>query len=276
MLILCSGPDTYRAREKARDLVEAFRAKHDPRGMATDVIDGNGGIAPLLSRLAGASLFSPKKMIRADGCLAKMKIADVRALAAKLQSDKDSTIVVTVEDEVPNSKTLETLKTAPLFHYPFPFQQGAAFRAWVREQALRQGVAQDCADLIAEYTDGDSWFAVQELVKQAAHPQQPPNNRRLESENVFDVADAVLMERTGWRDRMDTLEYENAVSIFLSQARSYLRVRDGYVEGLHPYVAKKLSSLRVADAERRMSKILRAFVASRSSLASGNEMENLL
>jgi hypothetical protein len=34
MIIVCSGPDTYRAREKARELTAAFREKHDPQGLA--------------------------------------------------------------------------------------------------------------------------------------------------------------------------------------------------------------------------------------------------
>lgn len=273
MMIICSGPDTYRAREKARDLVAAFRTKHDPRGLSTEVVDGSEGISLLLSRLAGASLFSPKKFIRADGCLAKMKIADVRSLAARLEEDKDHTILLTVEEESPNAKTLEALKIAPLFHYPFVIQSGSAFRAWVRTQATRQGVSEKIADDIAEYTEGDSWFAIQELQKQAANPHEIALSTTRNIGSVFDVAEDVLAERQGWRGRLEALEDDNAVSIFLGQSRAYLRVRDGWSEGIHPYAAKKLGSLRVPDAEARMMKLLRAFIGSRSSLSSGNETE---
>ncbi len=276
MIIVCSGPDTYLAREKAKDLVAAFRAKHDAQGLSIEIIDGSEGLQGLLSRMGGASLFSTKKLVRADGCLTKLKITEVRSLAARLEMDKDQTILLTVEEEMPNAKTLEALKSAPLFHYPFPTQTGAAFRRFVRELATKHGVSGTIADQIANQTEGDSWQAVQEIAKQAANPHAIESTGGSSSGSVFEIADAVLTRRQSWRQTLANAEDENAISICLSQTRSYLRVRDGEIEGLHPYVAKKLNALRVTNPEARMEDVLRALYISRTGLGNSTEAETLL
>lgn len=275
MIIVCSGPDTYRARQKARELVAAFRGKHDPEGLATEVLDDVPTPEMLLSRLGSTSLFSSKKLVRADGLLTKMKIADVRTLASRLEKDKDGTIVLTLETEPPHAKTLEALKPAPLFHYPFVILTGTAFRVWIRDESKKLDIPLSIADRVAEYAEGDSWFAVQEMKKQSAHAHDVSTERSSDA-TVFDVADAVLSERQGWRVMLDNLDDDNAINMLLSQARSYLRVRDGHAEGLHPYVAKKLKSLRSPHPVETFSKILQALVASRTSLSSGQETESIL
>jgi hypothetical protein len=275
MIIVCAGPDTYRAREKARELVAAFRTKHDPNGLATDVIDGSEGLPALLSRLAGGSLFATKKLIRADGCLEKMKIADVRTLAARLEADHDNTIVLTVEEESPNAKTLDALKIAPLFHYPFEMQAGAAFRAWVRKEAATRGVVSETADVIAMHADGDSWLALHELEKQAVHPQNALASVS-DTRTIFSVADAIISASPKWRTELSTFGEDGAISVGLGQARSFIEVRDGHADSVHPYVARKLASMRIPQAEERTAQLLRGFLSSRSGLSAGSETETLL
>ncbi|MFA5936096.1 MAG: hypothetical protein WC787_04575 [Patescibacteria group bacterium] len=276
MIIVCSGPDTYRAREKARELVAAFREKHDPNGLATDTVDGSEGLPVLLSRLAGGSLFAKKKLIRADGCLEKMKIADVRILVAKLETDKDASIVLTVEEEAPNAKTLEALKAAPLFHYPFELQTGTAFRTWVRTEAKRLQVADETADAIAVMAEGDAWLAIRELEKQGAHPHELSTTGVSSEATVFSIADAVLSERTKWRSELDNFVEDGAVSVALGQTRSYLEIRDGFGDTVHPYVARKLRSMILKNPNKRFATLIKTFIASRSGLTSGKEPQTLL
>ncbi|MEO5927685.1 MAG: hypothetical protein ABIO72_03095 [Patescibacteria group bacterium] len=276
MIIVCSGPDTYRAREKARELAQAFREKHDPQGLAMETVDGSEGLPILLSRLAGGSLFSKKKLIRADGCLEKMKIADVRTLAAKLAADKDATIILTVEEESPNEKTLDALKAAPLFNYPFVAQMGSSFRDWTRARAKTLGVDEKTADLVASANEGDSWRTIHELEKQAAYPHPFDARRDAGESSVFATADAIMAERAGWRSDVEISKEDGALSVAVGQIKSFIEVRDGQASAVHPYVAKKLSQLRLRDAEGRAAKLLRAFLSSRNGLAAGAETKTLL
>jgi hypothetical protein len=275
MIIICSGPDTYRAREKARELVAAFRKKHDLQGFSTESIDGTSGLSPVLSRLGGASLFTNKKLIRCDGLMNTIKIAEVRTLSAKLGSDKDQTILITVEEESPNDKVLKALESAPLFHYSFPKLVGSEFRKWVSEKARALGVSQSIAEKISELTDGDSWYAVSELEKQSACSHDVTGAVQVD-ENIFFVAEKILTHGNGWRKYLADTKDESLISISLSQSRSAIRVRDGQLEGLHPYQAKKLSQLRNFNGEKTFLTLLRAHVASRASLSSGKETETLI
>lgn len=275
MIIVCSGPDTYRAREKAREFVAAFRAKHDAQGFATERVDGGEGLAPLLGRLCSPSLFTIKRLVRADGCLAEMKIAEVRQLAVKLEADKDATIVLTVEDEAPAAKVLEVLGKAYFYHYNFPTQKGADFLATIREHAKNLGVDKQAAEKVAELADGDSWLAMQELAKLAAYPAATPAAVSTDSE-LFATVDAAIQETPCWRTKMAQCEDENLLNVLAAQMRSFMRVRDGRTEGVHPFVAKKLKNLRSAHPERRYLEVLRALFLSRSGLPSGRETETVL
>lgn len=275
MIIVCSGPDTFRAREKARELVAAFRAKHDPQGLSTEVVDGEDGIDAVFSRLGAASLFSRKRMVRADGILGKLKIADVRKLAEKLKADGDLTVVLTVEADPPLDKALEALKAAKCFHYPHPLLSGATFRAWLRERAEADGVKAVVVDAIADRFEGDSWAAIQELRKQAVYPQ-PVEAASEAGGGVFEIAEAAMKQDPGWRRRLALSKDENAMPIVVSQFRSYFRVKDGASRGLHPFVVKKLGWLKAVIHPDRFISILRAHAASRSGLATGEEADALL
>lgn len=275
MIIVCSGPDTFRARERARELVAAFRAKHDPQGLSTEVVNGEAGLDAILPRLGSVSLFSTKRMIRADGLLESLKIADVRKLAEKLRADGDLTVVLTVETEPPNAKTLESFKDAKCFHYPHPLLMGASFKTWVRERPEAGGVPKKTVDAIADRFEGDSWSVLQELRKQAANPQ-PVETATESTGGVFDVAEAVMKQTSGWRRSLAIAKDDNAISIIVSQLRSFVRVRDGATRGLHPFVVKKLGWLKTDISPARFISVLRAQVATRSGLATGEEADALI
>src|SRR5262245_59678086 len=98
MLLICAGPDTWRTREKARELQAAFIAKHDPQGVSTNVLP-DADFSAILNALGTSSLFAQKRFIRVNGLFEKLKIADVRALAKRLEADADQSILVTLETE---------------------------------------------------------------------------------------------------------------------------------------------------------------------------------
>jgi hypothetical protein len=71
-------------------------------------------------------------------------------------------------------------------------------------------------------------------------------------------------------------ESDEAFPMLASQARSAVRVSDRATNGLHPFVAKKLSQLRVASPARRLMSAVRALIAQRSGLAQTDEPQTLL
>ena len=275
MLIICSGPDTLNARQKARELTQAFKAKFDPAGFSVEVIP-DSDISVLINRLAAPSFFSTKRLIRCDGILENSKIADVRKLIARVTADNDQSIVISVEEEVPSLKILDECKAVPsFFHYPFPTPSPVQHEAWCKKRASLLGVSIDQAIEIAQRTAGNVWLAEQELMKKSANSEAPLIEVLTETSGAFDVADAYVRQRS-WRSQMDEVGADQCISVLVGQVRAAARVRDRATSGLHPFVVKKLSSAPLQGIEVPLTRVLRAQAAIRTGLATADEIDSIL
>lgn len=280
MLIVCAGPDTYHARKRARELVAAFRAKHDPTGYSTSNCTGSS-LDDLLSQLGSPSLFAVKRLIRCDGLLEDLKIADVRRLAKRLLADQDQTIVLSVEDEAVPTKIEKEFEGVKIVTYSYSLLTGRLFAAAVASLAQEAGVDAQRAAAVAVLADGDMWIADQEIAKCAANAHYIPLSAQSAASGVslFDLADAYLRRTSSWRTHLSNAnESDGAPMVFSAQARTFLRVTAGSAEGVHPYVVKKMQQAAIAPhrGSSALLSALSALVASRSSLASGDEWQSLL
>lgn len=274
MLIVCSGPDTYSARQKARELQQAFRDKFDVSGYSTEVLEPS--LAQILNRLSAPSFFSTKRFLRIDGLLDALKIAEVRTLVARLAADNDQTIVVTVEDEAPNEKVLAECKKAPFFHYPHPLLTGQAFVAWCTKQAQQVGATAKDAQDVARACDGDTWLAIQELTKRAANPNATIIQAGAEDISIFEAVDACVLGRAGWRVVVADADQDQFMVTLVSQTRSLLRIHDGETMGIHPFLVKKMARSDVKRGSELFTHASRAIVATRTGLAQSSETESLI
>lgn len=277
MIIICSGPDTLNARRKARELVAAFRIKHDPSGYSTETLV-EPDLMLVVNKISARSLFASKRFLRCDGLLEKIKPADLRALAHRLESDQDNTILLTVETESPTTKVITELKKTRVVHYPFPQFNKAQFLAWCKQRAQQLGVSMKNAEDVAQRTNEDTWLAEQELTKLAANPHAPLVENIGTDGGAFTVADSFLRRSAGWRVTLAQHAAEDILPLLLSQARSALRVRDQAINGLHPYVIKKFSALTSPSQELHalFLSCIRAISVARTGLALGSEKEALL
>lgn len=277
MLIICSGPDTFRAREKARELERAFREKYDPDGTAVERIAGGKTLVDdLIEKSLTTSLFTPRRFIRVDGLFEALGKARVSALASALAKEPDNVIVVDVEEEPPTASVLKPFeKEVKLIPYDFPALTGAAFFSWCRDQASKLGgVEEGRVKQIAETYEGDGWTAWNELAKSAAGGTFSTHAAELDA---YAMADAWL---AGQSDRMRPLADDAAASeasrILLQSVRAAARARDGAVEGLHPYVVRKLGRMRLSGVERLLGAAITAHVSARAGLSDEAEASTLL
>lgn len=273
MLILCIGPDTFRAQEKARELEAAFRKKYDPTGSSVEHISsGKEGVDEVIERAGTISLFSSHRFLRGNNLLGDCPKVKQAVLIRVLVQDPERTIIVSVEDEPPAATTLKPFeKDVKVIKYEFPEQSGAAWMRWIQEMAERLKIEdKQILRRIAEATEGDSWYAWNELLKLAAGGTS--HVVRTEEESIYYYADAYLKQNPAWSGIFKDQELtKQALNTFLSQARSALRVRDGATEGLHPYVVKKLGTLPSQNLEERFAHTLLAFFCQRSGYAADDE-----
>lgn len=256
------------------ELERAFREKHDPQGFSTASLR-EAEVDEISQQLGSPSLFSPKRFLRVDGILERSKIADVRQLVKKIAVDADQTILVTIEEEPPTQKILDEFKSVTMHHYPFVLMHGSEFRTWCALRAEQLGIDRKISDTIADRFDGDTWTAEQELQKKSANTGAPMIEAAGQDESVF-VATESYVKGPGWRKSVEHAGDEGFVPVLLSQVRNAVRIQDGATQGIHPFVVKKMSSIRRTDLKYILIKVARALVAERSGLAQRNENVTLL
>lgn len=278
MLILCIGPDTYRAQQKARDLEATFRTKYDVSGMNVEMFPADDSVFSFLLSRGGIGLFASKRFFRGTGLLAHKKSLLETHIPRVLGGDQEASIVVSVEEEAPDAKIMAFLQAASVkvVTYAFDALRGREFVTWLMDEATRRTmqVERSFVQRIAERYEGDSWGAMQELAKLEVHGDQLSFAQQAsDGDDVFAVADAWLRDRA-WRSM--AMESAEKLRLFPSQARSALRVRDAATQGLHPFIAKKMRSVDAFRAEVVAQRATEAVFGARSGLCSDDEAETLL
>lgn len=278
MFILCTGADTFRSLAKAQELEKAFIEKHDRSGVSVERLDeGAATVEAIMERVNTVSLFTPKRFLRVSDLVDVCPKAKQKALVQALSREPDNIIVVSIEHETPSPAALELFSSIPKFiRYDFPLQTGKEFAAWAQQWAKSLGV-QDMTRVteLARRAEGDSWMVANELVKLAAGGQSDLVATE-STRGIFDYADAYL---AAGRDQYTFLLNEEiskqSLSMFLSQARSALRVRDGATSGLHPYVIKKMQRAYPHLEEKQLRTLL-ALYLQRASFGNDQESATIL
>lgn len=279
MLIVCCGPDSYRAIARAKDLENAFKQKHDVDGRAIERLSfGKEGVEDVIERTAGASLFSPKRFLRADGILSACPKNKQRALIEALSRDVESIVIVSVEEEKPASNILKIFEGVPkVILNEYPILRGVAFKTWALEYAHSVEVFDDemVQILISRY-EGDCWSFSREVMKLSAGASLHLT-KDLEQDSVFEIADYVLKgQKNKYPLLLDKNQTQLEVTILLQQSLSYLRTKDGDIQGLPPFLVSKMRHLNLKDIEVVLANAIEAIVLQRNGFMDDQEAVSLL
>ncbi len=284
MLIACIGPDLFRALEKARELETAFRQKYDAEGSSCEQLhqEGTELIDEVVERVNTVSLFTPRRFLRVRDLLKNCPKGRVAALEKALSVDPDNVIVVTVESDLPPEATLAIVSKLPKWvRYDFPRLDARAFGTWIRERALALGCTLTDAQtaLIFEQAAGDTWQAALGILQAAAgvtnDEQKRVSTGSLPERSLFDWAYAYVKQDPTWRLALEELGTE-ALYPFLSQLRSYQRVKNGQEASLPSFVARKLKGIRTTDSEEQFVRLLEAVMLQRQGYLREDELSTFL
>lgn len=276
MLIVCSGQDTFRALQKTRELEMAFKQKHDPQGLCVErLTSGKEAIAEIAARARGMSLFASRRFVRTADVLREASKAQRFVLKNALCGDQDGFILLTQEEEKPSRAILEEFgSTVKVISYDFPLLNESAFIAWAIEQAKVMGF-QNILSIreVAQAHAGDGWSCYFELMKRAANEGATilsrPNG---DQKDVFGFADAYACGDAAWFGiTTDADLTKQALTLFLNQARTAVRVRDRVLDGVHPYVARKLQGKNLEHAHEALARVLEGFFVQRTGYADEKE-----
>jgi len=277
MLIICSGPDSFRARLKYRELVLAYKQKYDEKGTTIEQLEGDNLYETLLSKLANQSLFASKKLVLCSGLFQKLTAKQASNLREAVFRDGDISVVIDFEEKPPKETALKSFQEKELFVYTHEMARGTELNKIVADLCKRYKVDQRLAVPLIQKYQSDLWAIDTALQVLSVFEQADLGEKGFTAmDNLFAVVDMVLSGDNKWLRHANNFEPQSILSAILSQMRTWHMVQEGLAQGAHPFVQKKLSSLKIADADNKLLNQLRAFFASRQSLASGDEVISLM
>ncbi|MEK7473983.1 MAG: hypothetical protein AAB668_04690 [Patescibacteria group bacterium] len=274
MLILCCGPDTYRATQRARELEAAFRAKHDPEGSSVDRLESGKRTADeVVERSLTVSLFSPMRFVRVDGLIEHCPMQKTKALVQALSRDPERVIVVSIEKVKPTNAALKAFADVPkLIVNEYPLLQGNEFFAWVQRSGAALGVMNaSVLKTLADACDGDAWLASNELLKLAAGGVSESVRER--ETDTYDVADAfIATDPSRYRRLAEKGMSDRTTYPLFQQACAALRVHDGDAQGLTSHVISKMKRASMKRSATVASASVLVMMLSRSGLADAEDL----
>lgn len=279
MLIVCCGPDSYRAIARAKDLEQAFKQKHDPLGRAIERLSfGKEAVEEVIEKTSGASLFSPKRFLRADGILSSCPKNKQRALIEALSRDVESIVIVSVEDEKPSSAILSAFQDVPKFILnEYPLLKGTAFKTWAQEYARSQGFLDTLViDKLIMLHEGDCWSFSNELIKWSAGAD-PEFATQFEEDSVFEIAEMIMKgQRLGYESLLIKGATQLELTIYLQQCLAYVRTLGSDVQGIPPFVVNKMRHLKVQNPEIALASAIESIILQRSGYLDDQEALTLM
>lgn len=276
MVIFLHGPDTFRSRQKLRQIKERFRREVDTSGYNTATLDGRTLKVEHFERdLISAPFLAPKRLVVVEELFSGKLAATLEKPILELlqRPAAKNPIAVFWEGELPTGKK----KSGPLltfllksdFAEAFPKLSGSQLSSWYKTQTKRHGLALDptALELLAGMVGDDLWRGDNELQKLAAfcHGRTGTTDdiQTLVSsdveENIFALTDAIGQRRTA--DALRLLDEQQRAGVTplelvakiswhfrnLLLAKTWEADHGGRTSsweladalGLHPFVAKK-------------------------------------
>lgn len=197
MLIFIHGEDTFRSREKLRELIAEFRKKRDPQGLNIARLQGSDlTIERFRHEMLSQGFLASKRMVVVDGLLMRGRgevadqVAEFLSSSAVCASQEGNIAVfweegdmtkekhVTTKWESPRGKTprrtsgkaagaLRDLLQAQEYVFSFPLLGERELTAWVRNRVKRMGSAIEphAEERLVEITGNNLWRLDRELGK---------------------------------------------------------------------------------------------------------------
>lgn len=251
MLIICSGADSYKALQKAKELEAAYKAKHDPSGLSIESCEPDQSPVQFLQeRLGVGSLFAKRSFLRVSGLL-RVKAADKKVLKKLFDHPDEMTIVVDVEEGSLKMSDLDSFSEASgIVRYDFPETKGAAFEKWLSDHAAFLGITDGkLIREIAQMYDGDSWGAISGLIQVSCG--YPIALLKREADTTYQYIDSVLQQQKS-RFQYDAYRQfdSSTLALIMQQASQAERVKNNDTAGIHPFVANKLK--KIGDSSTRV------------------------
>lgn len=295
MIFFLYGTDTYRSRQKLKEIKDKFKKEVDPSGLNLMAIDGAKTDLDSVNRAMSAAPFLAKRrMVVVEELFANKKEGLFEGLLEKLKKESASTdpssclMIFWEPIEGPDKRNkdaaaLWNFLTKEKFAAPYPPLAGLQLSRWVAEYFAVNGVNVDpsAADRLVALVGDDSWTLKNEIEKLAAFAKgsgQPVSSEMVGQQvtaqfddNIFALVDAVSQRQKNVALKLVSEQLDNGANemYLLSMINRAFRILTLVKEtpaaqqgklGLHPFVLKKAQSQSQRFSGQELKNIYRSLL----------------
>lgn len=277
MLIICTGPETFLARQKALDLMEAYKQKHVSQGAEIERLESQTSIQDAITRLSSLGLFTTKRLLKYENLMAGITLTQAKQLAKAILSDGNQTVVLTYEDKSPTEKTLGLFQKDILFVYAHEKLKGLELNKWISARCKLYQISSDLSSKLIEL-HGDNLWAIESSL-QAMRVLNDASTLEKTTENddsAFAIIDQFFKNNPTWIIQAASQDPQELLPLLLSQLLNWHKIKYDQAQDVHPFVKKKLGAIKLPRAEELTLEAIRTMYASRNSITQGQEILQLL
>lgn len=272
MLILCCGPESFLAKNKSKELVDAYRAKHVAQGAVIENLDHlEEPTKDALSRLANIGLFATKRLLKYSNLFSSSSASQLKQLSRLIATDDDQTVILSHENKKPTEKNLSVFPKEKIFVYAFEELNGKELDCWFTERCRHYSLKQKPIKLLETFGN-DLWSIDTALQILRVAESADFIDEKADELRVFDIIDKYFSDRKTWKSHASNTDPQELLPLLVSQVLNWQKINAGHGENIHPYVAKKLSYTKFNDAATETLSVLRALYGSRTSLTQSEEI----
>ncbi|PIS17529.1 MAG: DNA polymerase III subunit delta [Candidatus Nealsonbacteria bacterium CG09_land_8_20_14_0_10_42_14] len=280
MLIFLYGPDSYRSRQKLKEIVEHYEETHKS-GLNLRYLDGkNLDYADFKNEIQITSMFKEKKLLILTDVFSNQEFKDNFLKNSKKLINSEDVVLFYETKEIPKNNSLFSFLKKQAKSQEFQLLSGQKLRNWVKKELAEYSAAADSATVekLIEYVGSDLWGLSNEIRKLASYK----NKGKIETKDVelltrsktetdiFKTIDAIASKNKKQALRLIHKHLEKGdaplylLSMITFQFRNILLVKDLLEKGkslklsqLHPYVISKTYGLAQRFAFGDLKKIYR-------------------
>ena len=183
MIIFLYGPDTYRSRQKIKEIIESYKKAHKS-GLSLDFFDGQSfSFQDFKTQAQSMPMFKEKKLIVLKNSLANKSFKELFLKNGDPFLKSDDIFVFLEEGSLPAKDALAGfLKEKADKSQEFDLLSGAQLKNWIRKELGRSSAEAEpeAVEKLAREVGGDLWQMSNEISKLA-------NFRNKEKITVKDV-----------------------------------------------------------------------------------------
>lgn len=177
MLFLLYGPDTYRSRQKLKEIVDEYRGNYKS-GLNLKILDfKDEKFEKLQEENQSISLFKEKKLVILKNAFSNQEFKEKFLKETEKFTDLKDIILFYEEKEIAlNDSLLKFLKEKAKTQ-EFQLLTGQKLKTWVKKEFEKYGFnpAQQVIDTIIIFIGSDSWHISNEIQKLAAYKSNKKN-----------------------------------------------------------------------------------------------------